>query len=74
MGYINGIHVLNFQELFDPSIWSEESCYTKLAAAQKEDMERREKERKEKTKVRHKTKRTAPILPVFLAVKSSLLF
>ncbi|XP_037073046.1 SAP30-binding protein-like [Pollicipes pollicipes] len=38
-------------ELYDPSIWGKQSYYDDLARVQKEDMERREKERKERTKV-----------------------
>ncbi|XP_043241738.1 SAP30-binding protein-like isoform X2 [Amphibalanus amphitrite] len=38
-------------ELYDPSIWGKQSYYEELAKVQKEDMERREKERKERTKV-----------------------
>lgn len=38
-------------ELYDPSIWGKQSYYEDLAKVQKEDMERREKERKERTKV-----------------------
>jgi len=38
-------------ELYDPTIWGKQSYYDELARVQKEDMERREKERKERTKV-----------------------
>lgn len=38
-------------ELYDPSIWGKESFYDALDKAQKADMEKREKERKERTKV-----------------------
>ena len=43
---------LNVQELYNPTIWGKESFYDELAKAQKVDMDRREKERKERTKVR----------------------
>lgn len=38
-------------ELYDPSIWGKESFYDELAKAQKIEMDKREKERKERTKV-----------------------
>merc|ERR1712004_540702 len=38
-------------ELFDPSIWGPESFYDELAKAQKVEMDKREKERKERTKI-----------------------
>ena len=37
--------------MYDPSIWGPESYYIELGKAQKEEMDRREKERKDKTKV-----------------------
>ncbi|XP_070566376.1 SAP30-binding protein-like isoform X2 [Ptychodera flava] len=38
-------------DMFDPHSWPEESYYEALAKAQKEDMAKREKERKDRTKV-----------------------
>lgn len=38
-------------EIYDPLMWGKESYYEALAKAQKDDTDRREKERKEKTKV-----------------------
>lgn len=38
-------------DMFDPHGWTEESFYEALSKAQKEDMARREKERKDRTKV-----------------------
>ena len=38
-------------ELFDTSIWGKESYYDALDKSQKADMEKREKDRKERTKV-----------------------
>ena len=40
-----------FQELYDPSLWGEESYYDELAKAQKIEMDKREKDKKERTKV-----------------------
>ena len=37
--------------MFDPHCWGKESYYDELARVQKEEMDRREKERKDKTKV-----------------------
>ena len=39
------------QEVYNPKIWGRESFYDELAKAQKVEMEKREKERKERTKV-----------------------
>lgn len=39
--------------LYDPLRWGKESFYEELGRLQKEDMEKRQKERKEKTKVSH---------------------
>ena len=38
-------------ELYNPSIWGKESYYDALAKVQLEDMEKREKERRERTKI-----------------------
>ncbi|KAB7507324.1 SAP30-binding protein [Armadillidium nasatum] len=38
-------------EMFDPHCWGKESYYDEISRVQKEEMDRREKERKEKTKV-----------------------
>lgn len=38
-------------EIYDPLMWGKESYYEELAKAQKAETDRREKERKEKTKV-----------------------
>lgn len=38
-------------EIYDPLMWGKESYYESLAKAQKDDADRREKEKKEKTKV-----------------------
>nr|KAG5694020.1 hypothetical protein BaRGS_002474 [Batillaria attramentaria] len=38
-------------DVYNPHMWSKESFYDELDKAQKKDMERREKERKEKTKI-----------------------
>ena len=38
-------------DLYDPHCWGKESFYEHLARVQKEDMEKREKEKKERTKV-----------------------
>lgn len=40
-----------FQIMFDPHCWGKESYYDELARVQKEEMDKREKERKDKTKV-----------------------
>ena len=45
------LHVVIFQNLYDPSIWNSHSYYDSLARLQKEEMDKREKEKKEKTKV-----------------------
>lgn len=37
--------------MFDPHCWGKESYYDEIARVQKEEMDRREKERKDKTKV-----------------------
>ena len=37
---------------FDAHIWDKESYYDNLARVQKEEMDKKERERKEKTKVR----------------------
>ena len=37
--------------MFDPHCWGKESYYDELARVQKEEMDKREKERKDKTKV-----------------------
>lgn len=55
-------------ELFDPYSWGKESYYDGLDKAQKLDMEKREKERKERTKVEFvtgtkKTKTDASVIP-----------
>ncbi|ODN02280.1 SAP30-binding protein [Orchesella cincta] len=39
------------KDIYDPHIWDESSYYDEIAKAQKTEMERREKERKERTKV-----------------------
>ena len=39
------------QDVYNPHEWAESSFYDELAKAQKADMERREKEKKERTKV-----------------------
>ena len=39
------------QELFNPLIWGKESFYDELAKSQKVEMDKREKEKKERTKV-----------------------
>ncbi|XP_072045031.1 SAP30-binding protein-like [Amphiura filiformis] len=39
------------KEMYDPHVWEESSYYEALSKAQKEDMAKREKEKKEKTKV-----------------------
>ncbi|XP_042871587.1 SAP30-binding protein-like [Penaeus japonicus] len=38
-------------DMFDPHCWGKESYYDEIARVQKEEMDRREKERKDKTKV-----------------------
>ncbi|XP_064634928.1 SAP30-binding protein-like [Lineus longissimus] len=38
-------------ELYDPSIWGKESFYDELARAQKQEMDKRDKEKKDRTKV-----------------------
>ncbi|XP_052234269.1 SAP30-binding protein-like [Dreissena polymorpha] len=47
-------------ELYDPSIWGKESLYDALDKVQKQDMEKREKERKERTKVEFVTATKKP--------------
>lgn len=39
--------------MFDPHCWGKESYYDELARVQKEEMDKREKERKDKTKVKY---------------------
>ncbi len=39
------------QELYNPTIWGKESFYDELAKAQKIEMDKRERERKDRTKV-----------------------
>lgn len=41
--------------MFDPHCWGKESYYDEIARVQKEEMDRREKERKDKTKVSRKS-------------------
>ncbi|XP_025087844.1 SAP30-binding protein-like [Pomacea canaliculata] len=52
-------------DLYNPHMWGKESFYDELDKAQKKDMERREKERKEKTKIEFisGTKKTAAPAP-----------
>ena len=40
-----------WQDLYNPGIWGEESYYDELAKVQKIEMDKREKEKKERTKV-----------------------
>ncbi|KAG7158675.1 SAP30-binding protein-like, partial [Homarus americanus] len=41
-------------DMYDPHCWGKESYYDELARVQKEEMDKREKERKDKTKVNFK--------------------
>lgn len=52
------------KEMYDPHVWEESSYYEALAKAQREDMAKREKEKKEKTKVEFVTGVAKKILPI----------
>lgn len=45
--------IFRSQSIYNPKQWSEESYYENLSKVQREEMDRREKERRDRTKVIH---------------------